>query len=188
MQRVSTNESPPTAVESLDLRTLFLDHYGSIWRLLRRLGVRESELDDAAQEVFWVAARRLSDIRPGCGHTFLYGVALRVASGMRRSSVRSSRALTSLDEVSAPTCPRPDPEQRLENRQAREVLDHVLDQMSPALRSVFVLFELEDVPIKDIAEIHEIPVGTVSSRLRRARAEFSEVCKRVQAIARREDR
>jgi DNA-directed RNA polymerase specialized sigma24 family protein len=64
--------APEIAVktEALDLRALFEKHYASIWRLLRRLGVPQSQLDDATQEVFWVAARRLSDIETGresCG-------------------------------------------------------------------------------------------------------------------------
>ena len=69
---------------TLDLRALFDAHYASIWRLLRRLGVRHGQLDDASQEVFWVAARRLADIRAGSEHAFLYGVALRVASDAAR--------------------------------------------------------------------------------------------------------
>ena len=59
-----------TRVEALDLRSLFETHYASIWRLPRRLGVPAAQLDDAAQEVFWVAARRLSDIEPGRAHPF----------------------------------------------------------------------------------------------------------------------
>ena len=44
--------------ETLELRALFEKYYASIWRLLRRLGVPNAQLDDATQEVFWVAARR----------------------------------------------------------------------------------------------------------------------------------
>jgi DNA-directed RNA polymerase specialized sigma24 family protein len=46
----------------LDLRSLFEAHHASIWRLSRRLGVPIAQLDDAAQEVFWVAARKLEQI------------------------------------------------------------------------------------------------------------------------------
>lgn len=181
----SANLGPLRGADGPDLQTLFVDHYASIWRLLRRLGVRESELDDAAQEVFWIASRRLTDIRPACEHTFLYGVALRVASGTRRKQRSHSDPLAALDQVAAPSCQQPNPEERLQGRQAREMLDRVLDQMSPALKSVFVLFELENIEIKDIAEIHEIPVGTVNSRLRRAREEFSSICGRLQAVRKR---
>jgi RNA polymerase sigma-70 factor (ECF subfamily) len=76
----------------------------------------------------------------------------------------------------------------LEKIQARQLLDQVLDQMTHSLKSVFVLHELQGMEVKTIAEIHEIPVGTANSRLRRAREEFSVICKRVKAIHRREER
>ena len=49
------------------------------------------------------------------------------------------------------------------------------------LRTVLVLFELEGLEVRQIAEIEQIPVGTASSRLRRAREEFSAIAKRVRA-------
>ena len=73
------------------------------------------------------------------------------------------------------------PEQELEQRQARDLLDAVLLGLPLELRSVFILAELEGVPVKDIAELEEIPLGTASSRLRRAREEFSAAAKRLRA-------
>jgi RNA polymerase sigma-70 factor, ECF subfamily len=161
------------------LRTIFVAQYASIWRLLRRFGVPTSRLDDAAQEVFWVAARRLSCIEPGKERAFLYGVALRVASNLiRRQKV--ALPLGDVPELEALLDPQPTPEACLEQRRAREVLDRVLDGMSAELRTVFVLFELEGLPVRDIAELEQIPVGTASSRLRRAREEFSAIAKRVR--------
>jgi len=167
-------------VQTLDLRALFTKHYGSIWRLLRRLGVHSAQLDDAAQEVFWVAARRASDIRPGSEHSFLYGVALRVAA----QEVKKQRASAPLAELSAVPTIRdhaPSPEEQLAQHQARELLDEVLDALPPEQRVVFVLFELEGLEVREIAALQEIPVGTASSRLRRAREEFSAIAKRVRA-------
>ena len=66
-------------------------------------------------------------------------------------------------------------------RQAREILDDVLNRMPNDLRTVLVLCELEGLEVRQIAELEEIPVGTASSRLRRAREEFSAVAKRVRA-------
>jgi RNA polymerase sigma-70 factor, ECF subfamily len=161
------------------LRTIFEAQYASVWRLLRRFGVPTSRLDDAAQEVFWVAARRLACIEPGKERAFLYGVALRVASNLiRRQKV--ALPLGDVPELEALLDPQPTPEACLEQRRAREVLDRVLDGMSAELRTVFVLFELEGLPVRDIAELEEIPVGTASSRLRRAREEFSAIAKRVR--------
>lgn len=77
---------------------------------------------------------------------------------------------------------------RIERRQARALLDLALSRLPLELRTVFVLFELEGLPVRDIAELEEIPLGTASSRLRRAREEFSAICKRMRATlgARRE--
>jgi RNA polymerase sigma-70 factor (ECF subfamily) len=176
--------SPRALPESatLDLRALFHGHHASIWRLLRRLGIASAELDDAVQEVFWVAARRLSDIKPGSESAFLYGVALRVGA----RSLRRQKALPPMDELGGlfdvADCG-PSPEQAFEERRARKLLDEVLCRMPLELRTAFVLFELEGMSVKDIAELEDIPVGTASSRLRRAREEFSATVKRLRAIA-----
>ncbi len=168
------------AAEPADLRALFEAHYASIWRLLRRLGVRHAQLDDAAQEVFWVAARRFSDIEPGRGHAFLYGVALRVASQELKKQ-RAAEPIADLEAVPRLLDVRPSPEEQLEHRQARQLLDAVLDAMPGELRVIFVLFELEGLEVQQIAALEEIPLGTASSRLRRAREEFSAIAKRVRA-------
>lgn len=163
----------------LDLRALFDANYASVWRLLRRLGVHPAQLDDAAQEVFWVAARRLHDIQPGREHAFLYGVSLRVASNAVRRQ-NAAPPWVEIESTSRIPDHAPSPEEQLEQRRARELLDWVLDRMPLELRTVFVLFELEGLEVRDIAELEEIPVGTASSRLRRAREEFSAIAKRVQ--------
>jgi RNA polymerase sigma-70 factor (ECF subfamily) len=168
------------AERALDLRALFTTHYGSIWRLLRRLGVHSAQLDDAAQEVFWVAARRVNDIKVGSEHSFLYGVALRVAAQEWKKR-RTSAPLADVETIPRLTDLGPSPEEQLVQRQARELLDEVLDALPPELRTVFVLFELEGLEVRAIAELEEIPVGTAASRLRRAREEFSAISKRVRA-------
>jgi RNA polymerase sigma-70 factor, ECF subfamily len=165
-----------------DLRGLFQAHYAAVWRLLRRFGVPAAQLDDAAQEVFWVAARRFADIEAGREKAFLYGVALRVASNeLRRSQVTAelTRPLGELELVLADVAP--SPEESLEQRRALLLLDAALRQLPLELRSVLVLFELEGLEVSKIAEIEGIPLGTASSRLRRAREEFSAVAKRLRA-------
>jgi len=87
----------------------------------------------------------------------------------RAGSLRRERAL--------PATEQPSPEAELEQRQARKLLDFVLEAMSPELRVVLVLFELEGLEISQIAAVQEIPIGTVSSRSRRAREEFSAIAR-----------
>jgi RNA polymerase sigma-70 factor (ECF subfamily) len=172
-------ESPVTS-QRLELKSLFERHYESVWRLLRRFGVPPAQLDDAAQEVFWVASRRLLEIRPGSESAFLYGVALRIASNLLRRD-RNTPASSREDELMLLADTGPSPEEAVEQRRRRALLDAVLDRMPLELRTVFVLFELEGLEVRAIAALEEIPVGTASSRLRRAREEFSAIARRVRA-------
>lgn len=173
---------PGTTEFEASMRRLFKAHYAAVWRLLRRLGVQASQIDDAAQEVFWVAARKLSEIRPGREHAFLYGVALRIAWRDHRRRSETPETAEG-DELARARDLHPSPEEELEQRQARALLDVVLDRMPIALRTVFVLCELEELEVREAAALEDIPVGTASSRLRRAREEFSAIAKRVRACA-----
>jgi RNA polymerase sigma-70 factor, ECF subfamily len=155
------------------LRRLVQDHYDFIWRLLARLNVSGPEVDDAAQQVFMVLVSREGlTIKVGSERAFLYGVALRVAKEFRR------KTLSRLNHIS------PDPESLIdrsldveavaERSQARRQLDRILEQMPDSLKEAFILFELEDMSVPQIAELLAIPTGTVASRLRRARASFQK--------------
>jgi len=178
----ATAEDPTAPTELRDIQSLFRSHYASIWRLLRRFGVPFAQLDDAAQEVFWVAARRFNDIEATREKAFLYGVALRVASNeLRRASANAALTRPLGDLALVLPDLGPTPEQSLEQRQALLLLDTALGQLPLELRTVLVLFELEGLEIRKIAEIEGIPLGTASSRLRRAREEFSAIAKRLRA-------
>lgn len=162
------------------MERLFKSHHAAIWRVLRRLGVPSALLDDAAQEVFWVAARKLVEIRPGSEQAFLYGIALRIASQEHRRRRRAPQP-ADVEVLARLRDLRPSPEEELEQRRARVLLDVVLDRMAIELRTVFVLCELEELEVRDAAALEGIPVGTASSRLRKAREEFSAIAKRVRA-------
>ena len=153
-------------------------HHDFIWRLLRRLGIPESNVDDALQQVFCIAARRIADIAPGSERSFLFGSALRVASDQRRSAAQRERSTAVLaDQVD----PRPSPEEQVDASRKRALLDEILDGMAMELRTVLVLFELEQMTKSEVAELLAIPVGTAVSRLRRAREEFKAAVQRRRA-------
>jgi RNA polymerase sigma-70 factor, ECF subfamily len=161
------------------LAGLVRDHYAFVWRLLRRLGLREGDADDAAQQVFLTASRRLHEVEPARERAFLYGVAVNVGARARRSLGR--RREEPLETASERVAPEPNAEQLLERRQARALLDQLLDEMPEDLRVVFVLFELEELSTPQIAELCGIPIGTAASRLRRAREDFEERVARTEA-------
>lgn len=161
------------------LAELLEAHFRHVWRALRRFGVPEANADDAAQEVFIIASRKLDGIEPGRERQFLHAVALRVAANARRA--RNARQ----ESAESPTVERalgslPNPEALLDRKQARELLDVVLDAMTEDLRTAFVLFELEGYSGPEVAEMLEIPLGTATSRLRRARESFRESVARIR--------
>jgi RNA polymerase sigma-70 factor (ECF subfamily) len=153
------------------LERMIARDYRFVWRLLRRLGVAAQSVDDATQQVFLIASERLGDIREESERSFAFGTALRVAQTHRRRHVRELAQVQHDDLCTSG----PDPEALAAQRRACEQLDRVLEQMPLELRSVFVLFELEGMTSPEIAQLAEVPLGTVASRLRRARERFREL-------------
>ena len=154
------------------------DQYTMVWRLLRRLGVPDSKADDATQQVFLVATERQAEIEPGKERAFLYGTALRVARIFLRKPRRTS---LSIDENEFALHDATPIEELLDRHSARLILDQLLDQMPFDIRAVFVLFEIEELSLSEIAQTLDIPRGTAASRLRRAREDFEARVARVHA-------
>jgi len=180
-ERDDLDEGPAEAVRpfllsAAKLRALREEHFEFLWRSLRRLGVPEADVDDAVQQVFLVAARR--EIQPGAERSFLFATALRVASHARRTLRRRRE---SGDEVPEQTDATPSPEELLDQRRARALLDEVLESLALDVRAVFILFELEEMTVVEIAAMLDIPPGTASSRLRRGREQFQQAVARIRA-------
>jgi|GEM_PF-457523 len=178
----ATDESGPrpmTREAQGALRGMFERDFQFIWRVLRRLGVPPQNIDDAVQQVFCVAARKIEAIDPAKSRSFLLGTALRIAAESRRTSARSREVAS--DALDGEPSTAPTPEQMTQKKQALELLDSILDAMPFELRAVFVLFEVEGISTDDIAPMLRLPRGTVASRLRRARDEFQAIAKRQQA-------
>lgn len=155
-------------------------HFRDVWRIVRRFGVPENSADDAAQEVFIIASRRLADIAVGSERPFLFASAVRVAANVRRS-LGARRECAEDDSALDRVDPRPSAEALLDQKRLRQMLDRVLDQLSDDLRVAFVLYELEGMSSPEIAELLAIPVGTVASRLRRAREAFEQSAAKLKA-------
>lgn len=161
------------------LASAFDAELDGLWRFLRRLGIPAGSVEDAVQEVFAVAARRLSEIRPGAEKSFLFGTALRVAqAARRRRAVDASRYQPLVED--APSADQ-DPEQLLTARRSLALLDAILASLGEPSREVFVLFELEGFTLTEVAALLQIPRGTVASRLRRARTDFLQAARRARA-------
>ena len=152
---------------------LFRAHFGFVRRVLRRCGVAEADLDDAVQEVFLVVHRRIDDFQGRASETtWLYAVAVRVASTLRRSA---SREQARRDKVGTQmhSASEADPERELSRQEAGALLDDLLGELDSTKRTVFVLAELEGVPVPEIARIMDANLRTTHSRLRLARKRFN---------------
>jgi RNA polymerase sigma-70 factor (ECF subfamily) len=145
------------------------EHGQLVWRALRRFGVPERDADDAAQQVFLALSHRLHEVSAGKEAAYLMAVAVRVAANARRKLERSQELLS--DELEAEAAGHT-PEALLDQKQLREELDRGLLTLPLEQRAVFVLFELEGFSLPEIAEALGIPLGTATSRLRRARGHF----------------
>jgi RNA polymerase sigma-70 factor (ECF subfamily) len=161
-------------------RRLVDGEFALVWRFLRGLGVTAAGADDAAQQVFWVAAQRLDGIVVGSERAFLLSTARGVAANARRSQARQ-REVMDEDALARHTDDRANPEQAAAAKEARKLLDTFLAALPEDTRTVFVLFELEGMTMAAIAEALDLAPGTVASRLRRAREEFHAAAKRFQA-------
>jgi RNA polymerase sigma-70 factor (ECF subfamily) len=168
------------SAETVRLRAMVDEHFDFIWRTVRRFGVPEPHADDAAQQVFMVASRKLSAIKIGSERAFLYQSAVRVAADVRRAQARALEPIdpTSIDDAHDTGS---NPEELLDEAQTRALLDEVLDSIPMEFRRVFVLSELEELTMAEIAELEGAPPGTIASRLRRGRELFEHAAKRVRA-------
>jgi RNA polymerase sigma-70 factor, ECF subfamily len=152
------------------MRSLVDEHARFVTRTLRRAGVPRSDLDDEVQRTFITAANRLDDVQPGAERSFLFQVALNIASHARRALARR-RELPS-DHLPERIEPLGTPEDFTASKQTRRLLEEAVAGMPESLRSVVMLYEMEEMDTHEIAVVLGIPRGTVASRLRRARAQL----------------
>ena len=181
--RTEPSRGDAAGAEPLSVLSVHETQSDFVFRSLQRLGIRPSDLEDVFQEVFLVVHRRLHTFDGSSAlTTWLFGVCLRVAAAHRRRAWfrRELPADDSLEDArEAPASERPD--EALAARQARALLDRVLDRMDLDKRAVFVMFELDQLPSEEIATILGVPVGTVWSRLHAARKQFEKVLERERA-------
>jgi RNA polymerase sigma-70 factor, ECF subfamily len=149
-----------------------------VWLSLRRLGVREADLEDVTHDVFLAVHARIADydlarpVKP-----WLFAFALRIASDYRRSArVRLEVA------DGAPEVPdsQPSPEERLALSDARRLLEEALRGLDLDLRAVFILHDLDGYSIPEITAVLGGPLATQYTRLRLAREKLAAAVHRVR--------
>lgn len=137
-----------------------------MWRVLGRLGVARADIADVAQEVFLVVLRRLDDYDGRPVQAWIYGICVRSAADYRKRAFRRYEQLG--DRLEEPNT-QADQDRALEQRRAQARLAQVLDQLDETKREVFVLYELEELTMSEVARIVDCPLQTAYSRLHAAR-------------------
>ncbi len=163
------------------LEVLYRGHFANTWRVLRRLGVPEAQLDDAAQDVFLVVHRKLEQFDARLpARSWIFAIAVRVASEYRKRAVR--RRTEQLDEAVADAST--NPARMSELKDSVRFLHEVLSVLDEKSRTVFVFAELEEMSVPEIAQVLDVNMNTVYSRLRTARKRFeAELLRRRAANA-----
>jgi RNA polymerase sigma-70 factor, ECF subfamily len=160
----------PVVHDGTGFEAIYSEHFAFVWRCLRGLGVAESALDDAAQDVFVIVHRRLAEFRgESTMRTWLYGIVRNVASNARRSHRRKGDH-DELPHDAAATSG--DPLKRAQDEQAARFVQSFLARVGEKKRELFVLAVLEQVSVPEAAEALGIPLNTAYTRLRAVRAEF----------------
>lgn len=167
-----------------DFPTIYRCEFPYVWKTLRRLGAPAQDIEDLAHDLFVVVYRHLSEYDPARPlRPWLFGIAVRVVADFRRSP-RSAREF--LGETAEPVDGAPTPHENLEGAEARAVLMKALDGLDLDRRAVFVMHELDELPVPEIADTLAIPLNTAYSRLRLARADVAMAIRRSRTQERAE--
>jgi RNA polymerase sigma-70 factor (ECF subfamily) len=180
-------ESPPERPPAPpDFDDVYDQHFAFAWRNLRRLGVHEPQLSDAAQDVFLVVHRRLPEFSADSRaplRSWLYSIVVRVARQYRRGLRR--KPTEGLDDVgSVPDASGMEPERSAQQSEALRQLLGLLDGLDENKREAFVLAELEGLTAPEIAEILGVNVNTIYARIRAARRALEAIVASLPAEAR----
>jgi RNA polymerase sigma-70 factor (ECF subfamily) len=164
---------------------IYDQYFDFAWANLRRLGIPAAHLEDAVQELFIVVHRRISEFAGRSTlKTWLAGIAWRIASEFRRHESRKGGAEPLPDTLVAPGR---DPLGAAVHAESLRRLDALLGELDEDKRVVFVLAELEQMSVPEIAQALDVNVNTVYSRLRAARMIFDEVLRLSKKGARGDD-
>lgn len=167
-----------SGVDPATLRRIFDENVAFVWRSLRHLGIGESDIEDVCQEVFIVVHRKFAEFEGRSAlRTWLYGICLRVAKDHRRRAYVRREVAVSEPPRSAQSATQEEDYRRTE---ARKTLGAILDRLDDDKRAVFVLYEIEGLSMKEVAESMDCPLQTAYSRLHAARRVVVEELKRLE--------
>jgi RNA polymerase sigma-70 factor (ECF subfamily) len=173
----AVREASPNAAEDADarFRAIFETGFDYVWNTLRRLGVAPADLEDVSHDVLFAVYRKLDSYDPARPlRPWLFAFSYRAGSEYCRRR-RMRREVVELGEVidAGPLV-----DERLVDQESRALVAAALASLDLDRRAVFVMHDLDDISIPEIARCLDIPLNTAYSRLRVARERF------VKALAR----
>jgi RNA polymerase sigma-70 factor (ECF subfamily) len=173
-------ERQPEAERTRRVVGIVRQHLDLVYRMARRLGVSSLDLEDVAQEVMLVVVRRLESIDPAKERAFVAATTVRLTANWRRQRRRRPEEpsdqlelLHSLQGSQLPGTARAQGEQGVERARKLELLSGALASMTEQHRDAFILFELEQLTAREIAEQLQLSEAAIVSRVRRARLAFT---------------
>ncbi len=168
---------------------IVLKYQDRIYNLCRHMLENGHNAEDAAQEVFLKAYQALPRFQPDASlYTWLYRIAVNTCIDYKRIPVweslfgKSEKGEFLLHDRASED---PSPERLYESKQMDRALQAGLAKLSPKLRAVILLKEIEELSYEEIAETLDISIGTVKSRIARAREELRKIMTRETAVGRR---
>jgi RNA polymerase sigma-70 factor (ECF subfamily) len=161
---------------------IVLKYQDKIYNLCRHMLGNAHEAEDAAQDVFLKAFQALPKFQPKASlYTWLYRIATNTCIDYKRKPVWES-IFGSAEEGDRLVHDRasvdPSPEKLYQSKQTGQVLQESLGRLSPKLRAIIILKEIEEQSYEEIADILDISLGTVKSRISRAREELQKIMKK----------
>jgi RNA polymerase sigma-70 factor, ECF subfamily len=164
---IALRETASAAVDvPMTIEALFSTYAGFVWRTLRHFGVAPVDLEDQTQEVFLVAHRRLAQWDGQQARPWLYGIARRCAAAYRRRGHR-------IHERPVETLPESTDARDFSERAEVAFLMRVLQSLDEDKRSVFLLYEVEEMSMREVAEAVQCPLQTAYTRLYAARRDIA---------------
>jgi RNA polymerase sigma-70 factor (ECF subfamily) len=176
----ASDPAPVDAPDDGTFRAVFDAQFDYVWASLRRLGVHDGDLEDVAQDVFVKVHRQFHDydrsrpIRP-----WLFAFAARCAADWRRQTRLRVEVLGARGEPAAST---PSADATLSTAEDVDLASRALEAVDVERRDVFILYEFDECPMKEIVRSLGIPLFTGYSRLRLARKEFAAAVRRLRRV------
>jgi RNA polymerase sigma-70 factor (ECF subfamily) len=167
--------------DQVRFRNAFEANANAVRNLMLRHGLQDADASDVRQRTFIILARKIDQVGEGRERAFLFATAIRILRETRRSYARrredfSEGGLEVVDHDSRPDA-------AAERRHAHVLVSNLLSELPTPLRDVFERHELREMTRSQIACALDIPMGTVASRLRRARVRFGRAVRRRFRVA-----